>query len=550
MIRRPLATGAAAFVVGSLGGLTYGCHRAAALAAILPLAAARLLPAGRRLRPWLAMAIATLLGWTLAAGHHNHLREGRLYLERLAATGRQARISGRVVGSVAQRPAGHDEIRCSFILTDLRVHRPPGSSPIAVRRHPYALPTETINVYWYGPAAAARLPSTGDTWLMQGRLRRRAAAPGQYPIQYTLVTRRADSSPSDRAHSRWRQWLENHRRAAAAALAVGVDPASDETALVHAMLLGYRRDLPRPLARAFRHSGTIHIFAISGLHVMVIATIFTLAASLLGIPRRFWILPLAPALALYIIATGGQPSAMRAGLMASLYLLAPLLGRRPDPLTILGIAAATLVLANPLQLYNLGFILSFSMVLGLVILVGPFIRATRHVFRIAPLTARLDLARPHTAPRASSPRLRLFSAFLTMLGWIADLIAVSLAAWLTSLPLTSHFFGFIPVYSPLANLFVVPMSSVLISLASLSLAAAGIAPALSQLCNQIVALAARSMKLVSAGVADLPGAAVTYRMSLPAMLAWCLTLWGAVLLAERIASRRRRASAAWMIEEI
>ena len=327
--RRPAATGAAAFVIGTLGGLHWGdlAHGAGfAAAACLLLACWPRRPAPRF---WLRLAGALMLGWALAARPGDRMRASLARLQTAADAEARITLEGDVVGAIRTRAASHGEISRRFTLN--RLERLDGA-----RREP--LPRQAVSVIWYGPAApspAKPVPRVGERWRMTGRLlhARRAVDPagraaGFAPIRFMLISRTRASARDTRQLAGWRGWLEHRRRAAAGRLAAGLASHPDEVKIIQAMMLGYRSEMPRTLTRAFRHSGTIHIFAISGLHVVVIAALLTFAVARLGVPRHLWIVPLAPILALYIVATGAQPSALRAGLMAILYLLAPLLGRR------------------------------------------------------------------------------------------------------------------------------------------------------------------------------------------------------------------------------
>ena len=77
--------------------------------------------------------------------------------------------------------------------------------------------------------------------------------------------------------------------------------------------------LPETEYTLFAATGTLHIFAISGLHVGVMAVLFAMVLKLAGLSRAHWILPLAPALVVYTLMTGMRVSALRACLMAICY---------------------------------------------------------------------------------------------------------------------------------------------------------------------------------------------------------------------------------------
>ena len=547
-VRRPAFIGAAGFVVGTLGGIHWGDpYRGAwaALAILLPLA---LLLRPPRPRLWLRCGACLFLGWALATRPGDRLRASQARLEAAAGTEARLTVRGEVAGMPRQTPASRGETCHRFTLTRLELVEKGG------RRAP--LPRSALAVHWYGPAVPddrRPVPRTGERWQMTGQVRfsRRArfaaGEPGRATsIRHLLVTRSRASAREPVPATGWRAWLEARRRTAAARLAAGIETHSDETRLIQGMMLGYRSAMPRALTRAFRRSGTLHIFAISGLHVVVIAALLTFAVARLGVPRPYWILPLAPVLVFYIVATGAQPSAMRAGLMAVLYLLAPLLGRRPDTLTTLAASAVLLLLANPLQILDLGFILSYLMVLGLIILAGPVGRLTRRALRVDRLAERVGLVNQQGGDLAGPAwRRHLRQAGLGLAEGVAGLLGVSIAAWLISMPLTAYAFGYFSSYSLLANLLVVPLSSLVMLTASLSLLVSSVAAPLGSLCNQCSWLGTALMKEAAVTVSGWPRATFACRLPFGAVLLWFGLLW---TLAWREARAHARAAvdATWM----
>ena len=102
--------------------------------------------------------------------------------------------------------------------------------------------------------------------------------------------------------------------------------------------------------------------------MVVVAGILIFVLQVLGVSRVHWGLFLAPLLVGYTVAIGMPASAARAALMAIIYFSAPLLRRKADVLSSLALAALIILAVAPSQLFDLGFILSFVCVLGLIIL--------------------------------------------------------------------------------------------------------------------------------------------------------------------------------------
>ena len=162
------------------------------------------------------------------------------------------------------------------------------------------------------------------------------------------------------------------RRSCGGGLKLFIDAAYRENR-IHAqvlkgMLLGLRSELSPDILDAFRNSGSIHILAVSGLHVGLIATVCFFGFSLLRLPRKATDLLTIAAVILYACLVGFRPSVFRASLMAVIYLISRIIERDRDLFNLLAFAALVLLLINPAQLWDIGFQLSFAAVASIVYL--------------------------------------------------------------------------------------------------------------------------------------------------------------------------------------
>lgn len=147
-----------------------------------------------------------------------------------------------------------------------------------------------------------------------------------------------------------------------------------ERALVKALVLGQRDELDQEQRDAFARSGTIHVLAVSGMHVGLIFTILTFLFSWMGGNGRARLLRgLLVLLALWGYAglTGGSPSVLRATIMFSLFTLANMSAQRTDHLNSLFAAGLLLLIWEPAMLWQIGFQLSFLAVLGIILFYKP-----------------------------------------------------------------------------------------------------------------------------------------------------------------------------------
>jgi competence protein ComEC len=183
-----------------------------------------------------------------------------------------------------------------------------------------------------GPAA----PGLFDygAWLRQRGIHFHLAT--QTPADWTLL----DDASAPPLVDRFEQWA---RRTLARGL-----PAEDESLrLTWAMALGWRTALTDEVAEPFMRSGTMHLFAISGLHVVLIAELLVALLRAVRVPRGACGLVALPLLWFYTAATGWQPSAIRSAIMMSIVVGGWALRRPGDLLNSLGAAAFVILALDP-----------------------------------------------------------------------------------------------------------------------------------------------------------------------------------------------------------
>lgn len=261
----------------------------------------------------------------------------------------------------------------------------------------------------------------------------------------------------------WAAWLNRLKATYSDILARYLDPG--EQALITATLFGDVSDLNEDFYNISQQFGIIHIFSVSGLHVSFILAFVLVIARLLH-RQHSWglVVAMVPLLGLYTLLSDASAPAVRASIMGIATLLALRLLRYRDPLTILALAAAMLLAADPYNLWQIGFQLSFLAMIGLILL---------------------------------TPRLEAFLVFLPK--GLASAVAVSLAAECVSLPLVAYYFYQVAPLSTVMNLLVVPFFSLLVPLALVALLVAGLLPAL----GAIVFFPVRMLILVIVALMDI-----------------------------------------------
>lgn len=291
------------------------------------------------------------------------------------------------------------------------------------------------------------------------------------------------------------RWAEASRAWISRGLSQGIEGDEDEMprTLITTMALGTSESNISQLREPFRRSGTLHVFAVSGLHVALLAMIGWTLLRPLGVGRLQAILILAPSMFIYAYITGWVPSAARAAVMSSLMLLAPLFCRDSRTLNSLGAAALILLGCGTLQMFQPGFQLSFIVLGAIAIGAQPFAEPFK-------AWAALD---PFLPPRVASISQRWGSKART---WLVVTLATSTAATLGSIPLMySHFHTCTPV-SVVSNAVLVPLSEGSLFLVTLSLISGALGlHAIQVLFNNANWLVAHLMMWSATFFASIPG---------------------------------------------
>lgn len=201
-------------------------------------------------------------------------------------------------------------------------------------------------------------------------------------------------------------------------------------ALASGILIGETRNIPAELYNRFRDSGTLHLLAVSGSNVALVILFIILILRPFSIKRKHRAFILIFCVFLFALLSYGEPSVVRASLMAVLVLLATIIERRFDLNQIIATAAVIILLVDPAQLFSVGFQLSFVTAWGLIFIV--------------PKIANLFKA------HQNKPWFR----------WLALPFIVAAVAQISSMPLIAYYFDKVPAISVAANLVIVPLVSI------------------------------------------------------------------------------------------
>ncbi len=262
-----------------------------------------------------------------------------------------------------------------------------------------------------------------------------------------------------------------------------------ENAVLSALIIGQDDEIDQELMQSYSVTGVLHVLAVSGMHV---GLIYAALRALLKFPGRKKQLKWLKAgiiillLWFYAMLTGLSPSVLRAAMMLSFVILGIGLARASGNLNILCASALSLfIVLNPSLIFSAGFQLSFLAVAGIMYLYKPL----------------LNLYAPET--------------------WLArqiwSILAVSLVAQLATFPLSLYYFHQFPNYFLLANLVVIPLSTIII-FGGIILLALSFWSFMAILLGKLISFLIYILNVIITTLGDLPGAASQgIFLSLPSM---------------------------------
>lgn len=220
---------------------------------------------------------------------------------------------------------------------------------------------------------------------------------------------------------------------------------AQQQAIAQALVLGVTDGIDNDLLSAYSASGALHVLSVSGLHVGII---YALLLFLLKPLKRFswsrWLVAIVSLLCLWTFAfvTGLSPSVLRAVTMFSFVAAARPFGVRTNIYNTLAASAFVLLLYNPYLIMSVGFQLSYLAVLGIVYIQRP-------LYHLWEIENRVG-------------------------DWVWQITCVSVAAQLTTFALGLLYFHQFPVYFLISNLFVIPLSTVVLISGIVLLAVSGL----------------------------------------------------------------------------
>lgn len=237
--------------------------------------------------------------------------------------------------------------------------------------------------------------------------------------------------------SRFLRASQDWNRVLSSRLDKGLPPNSPEAEVLKSLLLGARQEASQETIEPFRRSGLLHIFAVSGLHVGLVALLITPLLSLLRLRPALFACILSLVLFAYDFSTGLSVSANRATLMIIIYVAGWAGNRQSTPANRLALAALVILLLDSQALFQMGFQLSF-------LVFGSVIAASSSIEKI---TSRLG-ADPYIPDILLTRREKLSASLKKN---ILALLFISFSAWVTASLILIPSTHYVSTYAPLAN---------------------------------------------------------------------------------------------------
>jgi len=202
----------------------------------------------------------------------------------------------------------------------------------------------------------------------------------------------------------------------------------NQAGLLAGMIIGYKDGLDENASEAFRQAGLTHIMVASGMNVAFIILPLMYLFKKIHLGNKAAGLIVIPVLLLFVFVAGFSASVVRAVIMGIIILAGKILMRETDIYTSISAAALILLFINPYIIYDIGFQLSFSATLALVLFY---------------------------------PGIKKAVTLRNMPGILADTLAATLAAQIGTVPVTLYYFNSLSIISIITNLLVVPLVQVI-----------------------------------------------------------------------------------------
>ncbi|MBU0571740.1 MAG: ComEC family competence protein [Candidatus Omnitrophica bacterium] len=483
-MRRPLLFPVIFFLGGVVASGTFGISCATRLLPVIAFVLICLIVLQSALRKTRALFYITLFTFFFMLGYSRHISATILNENDISAyIGKQPCREVVISGTVAGYPESRNARYVSYSTFPFQVRR------LLTKDGEYKVGGRVL-VELY---SLLKKPSTGDELIIAGKLSRPGGEAGQNGFNYRAYLKRKGITAVFSSKERdlylksgetkdpsivIKRSLFSLRKNADRVTRTHLNGTA--RSVIESVVLGLRGGMPREIKNIFKKTGTMHILAVSGLHTGVVGCVFMGMLYFLRCPRKtsYW-LTMAVILSFAVFA-GGRASSMRAAVMGSVILISRVMERNPDVLNALFVAAFLSVFFQPMQIFQPGFILSYTAVLS-ILYVKPLSDSLLSVPKRRHKESGTDTAR------------RIF----------LDSSSVSLAVWVGMMPIVAKYFSVITPSMIPANLLAIPVLFVLVILGAVLILTGSFAQlspisgCIAFLINSIITFFINAMKVLS-----------------------------------------------------
>lgn len=300
-------------------------------------------------------------------------------------------------------------------------------------------------------------------------------------------------------------------------------------AIVAAMTLGDRSNVPAELREVYNVTGGAHVFALSGLHLSIIFMLLTYLMPTFRHPKLSIAVPLTLVWA-YVMLVGLHASVVRAAVMLTLYGAGRMLSHHSRPVDVITTAALLMLIVKPHWLFDAGFQMSFLAVLSICMTYNGIFNTLFSLIRYRSLNHNRQ-----TDPRLQDPMDEGRTPWrIRLLRFVIGLFSISLAAQIGVAPLVAFYFHRFSCYFWFTNFFISPLAIVIIGLSLLLLISALLLPAALGGVSGAIAWVLRwtvtLQNMLLEWVAKLPGASIDNIYISPVQLLLIYIIIGATAL--------------------
>jgi competence protein ComEC len=202
-----------------------------------------------------------------------------------------------------------------------------------------------------------------------------------------------------------------------------------ECGLAEALLIGYKNDIDQSLIQSYSNTGVVHVVAISGLHLGLVYAILNMICRIFR-RKMLRLIIILTGLWLFSLLAGASPSVLRSAVMFSAIVIGEAVTRKSSVINNLSASAFLLLCYDPYWLWDLGFILSYSALLSIVLFMKPI--------------------------------YNLYISENKIVDNVWKLNAVTISAQVLTLPILIYCFGQFPNLFLVTNFFAIPLSSIIL----------------------------------------------------------------------------------------